>query len=211
MTQRLCVISIHLLMISLLGACGSQEHVSVFPKHNEPLSTMWAHQDYISGVLGVENGCIRMLGPSPSHLLIWPDDFTFNSSDDPRAVRDSSGTIRVTVGDEVRFSGRVVTDDSDLAREIATAIPEKCHGPYYLVGDDVTFIDADEPEVVTVSGTSLYFPRHKTRRNKPHLVEDTLELHSPPFELVLNGNCLVVSDDQEYVVRWPTGYYPLGN
>ena len=209
--QRICIVSIHLLMMLLLGACGSQEQPIVFPNHNEPLSTMWAHHDYISGVLGVENGCLRMLGPSPTYLLVWPDDFTLGSPARPPAILDPDETIRVTVGDEVRFSGRVVTDRSDLAREIAASIPEKCQGPYYLVGDDVTVIDAKEPEEVTALGTALFFPRHQTWRNKPHLVADTLERHSRPFELVLDGNCLVVSDGQEYVVRWPPGYYPLVN
>lgn len=209
--QRTCIVSIHLLITLLLGACGSQEQPSVFPKHDEPLSTMWAHHDYISGVLGVENGCLRMLGPSSTYLLIWPDDFTLGSSDRLPAIRDPGGTIRATVGDEVRFSGRVVTDRSDLAREIAASIPEKCQGPYYLVGDDVTVIDAQEPEEVTVLGTALFFPRHQTWRNKPHLVADTLEMHSGPFDLVLDGNCLVVSDDQEYVVRWPPGFYLFVN
>ena len=198
-----------LLTLSLfLGACGAREHIVAFPKHDEPLSTVWAHGDYIRVDLVVENGCLRAQGPSPSYLLVWPDGFTLNRDDGYFRISDRSDTVVVSVGDEARFSGRLVLAGSDLAQEIAVSIPEECTGPYFLIGDDVTSVDSDEPEMVSIPGSSLFFPREQTLRTKPHGVEDTLELHSGPFELVLEDDCLIVNDGEKYVIRWPAGFHP---
>ncbi len=178
--------------------------MDAFPLHNEPLSTDWGRGDHIMVDLVVEDGCLRTQGPSPSYLLIWPDGFT--QSDD--RISDRSGAFVARVGDKARFSGRPIRPNSDHAHEIANSVPEKCTGPYYLVGDDVTAIGPDEPEVVSVPGSSLYFPRRKTQKTTSWVVEDTLELASEPLGLILDKDCLIVNHGKKGVLQWPAGFYP---
>ena len=204
----------HLLMIApllavlmFLGTCGVQEHVVAFPTHVEALPTAWAHHDFIGVELVVKDGCLTGRGPSPSYLLIWPDGFTLDSTGNLLRISSRSGSTVATVGDKVRLSGRAVEADSDLQREISRHLKGRCEGPYYLVGDDVAVVN-DESEVVSVPGTSIYFPRRKTVMTRTHGLFDTGEGHSPQFVLQLQGDCLVIEDGENYVVRWPAGFYP---
>ena len=195
------------LSISLV-ACGGQGYADTFPTHAEPLPTDWGRGDHIMVDLVVEDGCLRANGPSPSYLLIWPEDFTLSQTSDPSIIYDRDGRSAVRVGDMVRFSGRLIDPDSDHAREIADSVPKKCPGPYYLVGDEVNAIPSDESEIVSVPRSSLYFQRKKTRKWKGP-VEDTLELPSGPFELIQDGSCLVINYSGEKVLpQWPAGFYP---
>ena len=192
-----------------LAACDSDPgHVDAIPTHSEPLPTDWGRGDHIMVELVVEDGCLRAKGPSPSYLLIWPEDSTLSQTSDSTIINYRGGRSVAHVGDMVRFSGRLIDPGSDHAREIADNVSKKCPGPYYLVGDEANAIPSDEPEIVSVPGTSLYFQRKKTRKWKGP-VEDTLELPSGPFELMRDGSCLVINYSGEKVVpQWPAGFYP---
>ena len=197
--------------------------IMAFPTHDEPLPTDWGDFGWrFSGHIMVElmlkNGCLRALGemgfsngPIPSFLLVWPDGFTWREEGGAIRISDRTGVFVAQVGDMVRFSGRLIELDSDLAREIEDAIPAKCVGPYYMVGDEVSSIGLDEPEVLSIQGTTLYFQRLKTRMLSSNMV-DSLELFSGPVDLELEGDCLLVPGEinpsERHMVVWPQGFYP---
>ena len=196
--------------------------VKVFPTHNEPLTTDWGYRHpslghHIMVELVIEDSCLRTLGyegvnnePIPSYLLVWPDGFKWWEEEDAIHISDQMGIVVARVGDMVRFSGRLIDSDSDLAREIEDRMSEKCAPPYYLIGDDVSAVGPDEPDIVSVPDSDLYFIRTKTQKLTGGFL-DTLEPFSGPFWMTLDGNCLFITDEdhsERYVPLWPAGFYP---
>ena len=197
--------------------------VTAFPTHNEPLPTDWGYRHpslgpHIMVELAIENSCPRALGyeggnnePIPSYLLVWPDGFKWREKEDAIHISDQMGIVVARVGDMVRFFGRLIDSDSDLAREVEDRTPESCVGPYYIVGDEVSVIGQHEPDTLSVPGYTLYFQRLKTRILTPDMV-DSLKPFSDPMKLELNGDCLIISNAAEpsnkHMVVWPQGFYP---
>ncbi len=220
------------LLVLLIGVCivacddGQEQAIVAFPSHNQPLPTT-------SGTLGltrtitvelvVDDGCLRGLGEigandndqssiPPSYLLVWPDGFAWWKAGGAIRISDRAGVFVAQTGDMVRFSGRLIDPSSDLAREIIDGIAAECVGPYYMVGDEVSAIGPDEPEVISIPGSALYFQRRKSYRLATGLVS-TADMISPiPRELLLEGNCLLLSDQLSHsgrqMVVWPPGFYP---
>ena len=190
-----------------------------FPQHSEPLATDWGRQ-YMMGELVLNGSCLRIQGNDelrgradfvPSFLPIWPEGFTSTRVEDSVAIVDGSGQNVAKVGDYVRLSGDRVGSDSLQERQIAESIPADCKGPYYLVGDDVTVIEADEREIVPVADSDIYFRRQKTEEVGFTLLPDTADGYGPVSEpLVLEDNCILVAypDGEKYVPVWPAGFTP---
>ena len=196
--------------------------VKAFPTHNEPLPTDWGYRHpslghHIMVELVIEDGCLRALGyegfnnePIPSYLLVWPDGFKWWEEEDTIHISDQMGIVVARVGDMVRFSGRLIDSDSDLAREIEDRVSEKCAAPYYLIGDDVSVIRSDESNIVSLPGSDLYFIRNKTWKLTGGFL-DTLEPFSGPFQMTMEGDCLFITEanhSERYVPLWPAGFYP---
>ena len=199
--------------------------VTAFPVHQELLPTDWGdfgwrYSGHIMVELVLDEGCLRARGgegrslnndPVPSFLLIWPDGFTWLEDSGHISISNLTGLPVALVGDTVRLSGRLVDPGSDLANEIASGTPESCAGPYYIVGDEVSVIGQNEPDTLSVPGSTLYFQRLKTRMLTPDMV-DSLASFSDPMELELKGDCLLISSDTEpsdrRMVVWPAGFYP---
>lgn len=132
-------------------------------------------------------------------------------------ITDRTGTVLARVGDMVRLSGRLVwpwrdhQEDSDHAREIARSVPDECHGPYYLVGDEVTVVNANEPVILSPPGSGLYFQRQSTERWTGGIVEIPEQVISGVFQISRDGNCIVMTDthsQERFVPMWPAGFNP---
>ena len=211
-----------------LIACfdGREQTVVAFPTHNEPLPTTWRIPGFTQAIVAdlvLENGCLRALGglgpndndPSnapPSYLLVWPDGFTWREEGGAIRVSDRAGVFVAHVSDMVRLSGRLIDPDSDLGREIEDGVPTNCVGPYYMVGDEVSAIGPDEPEVISIPGSALYFLRRKSYKLATGLVSTADMISSFPRELLLEGDCLLLSGQLNHsgrqMVVWPPGFYP---
>ena len=162
-----------------------------------PLYADWGN-DYFMGELVVREGCLRVVGdedindprPAPSFLLVWPEGFTLVEVEDGSTViEDTTGAIVARVGNDVRFSGWRARSESGFGGGLARSLPDECVGPYFVVGDDVTVVGPDEPETVSIPGSTLFFPRRKTLRSV--WVRETPAVgYSEPMELFVENDCM---------------------
>ena len=178
------------------------------------------------GELIVVDGCLRVRGyPDPTYpdrtpvslLLVWPANFTLSAKGNSIQIIDGAGLIAARVGDEVRFSGHPICSDgwcltTDIGEiDLLQPLPEGCPGPYWIVGEEVSAVAPDEPTVVSIPGSTLWFPRQKSVKGP--LVQRTA-LNGG--ELILDGDCLRVgrpnpiyrNQNPNLVVVWPAGFTP---
>ena len=129
------------------------------------------------GELIVVDGCLRLRRYSdPNHpdqtpvplLLVWPENFRLSTKGDSAQIIDGAGLIAARVGDDVRFSGHGVCSEgwcgiTDIGEiDLLQPLPEGCPGPYWVVGEEVSSVGPDEPTVVSIPGSTLFFPRQKS-------------------------------------------------
>ena len=212
----------------LLAGCGGSgdgpvsapaapsDSAPVFPTHDRPLPTDWG-LGHVKLKLVMEDGCLRGLGydpnyRNPSYLLVWPDGFTMYQEGDAVSVKDRTGAVAVSVGEEVRLSGRNIQADSDHARRIAESIPEKCEGPYFMVGDDVTVIGPDEATELSLPNSDAVFQRRATWQRSTIVAVPAVGF-TGPGELVMEGDCLLMlwewnDSIERHVISWPPGFHP---
>ena len=176
------------------------------------------------GELIVVDGCLRLRRyPDPNYpdpdqnpvslLLIWPENFTLTTKSDSVQIIDGAGLIAARVGDDVRFSGHGVCSEgwcgiTDIGEiDLRQPLPEGCPGPYWIVGEEVSAVDPDEPTVVSIPGSTLFFPRQKSVKG-PRAVMTALN----GGELILDGDCLRVGrmNDRyaDPAIVWPAGFTP---
>ena len=173
------------------------------------------------GELIVVDGCLRLRRyPHPnfpdqtpvSLLLVWPENFTLSTKGDSIQIINGAGLIAARVGDDVRFSGHGVcaegwcgiTDIGEI--DLLQPLPEGCPGPYWIVGEEVSAVGPEEPIVVSIPGSTLFFPRQKSI--KAFAVEHMTALTGG--ELILDGDCLRVGrmNDRypDPAIVWPAGF-----
>ena len=193
--------------------------VDTFPLHSEPLATDWGNA-YKMGELVLDGRCLRIEEHAelsdrdqfvPSFLPIWPEGFSWAITDTSVAVINPLGQKVAQVGDRVRLLGDGVHSERHRGRQIAESLPADCNGPFYLVGDDVTVIEADEPEIIQIAGTDISFRRQKTREIGFTPLEDTADGYWATSEpLVLETDCILITypDGGKYVPVWPPGFTP---
>ena len=193
--------------------------VDAFPLHSEPLATDWGNE-YKMGELIVEDGCLRILEDPdlsdsdqfvPSFLPIWPEGFTWSKAGTSVEVFNPSGQRVAQVGDYIRISGDGIHSEMHRGKQITRTLPSGCEGPIFLVGDDVTAIESDEPEVVPIPGSDIYFRRTKTEEVglTPRSVP-AYGYNRVPSTLTLEDDCilLVNPNGEKYVPEWPAGFTP---
>ena len=175
------------------------------------------------GELIVVDGCLRLRRyPDPNHpdqtpvplLLVWPENFRLSTKGDSIQIIDGAGLIAARVGDDVRFSGHGVCSEgwcglTDIGEiDLLQPLPEGCPGPYWIVGEEVSSVGPDEPTVVSIPGSTLFFPRQKSI--KAAGVERMTALIGG--ELLLDGDCLRVGrmNDRypDPAIVWPAGFAP---
>ena len=191
--------------------------VNAFPLHSEPLATDWGLWHKM-GELVLESGCLRILEDPdlsdrddfvPSFLPVWPEGFSWTGTEDSVAVIDRSGQVVAQVGDYVRLSGDGIHSERHRGKRIAESLANDCEGPFYLVGDDVTVIESDEPEMVQVADSDIYIRRQKTKQRGYTPLPDTADGYGYASEpLLLENDCVVIPyrDGDRYVPIWPAGF-----
>ena len=78
-----------------------------------------------------------------------------------------------------------------------------------MVGDDITVIEADEPEIMQIADSDVHFRRQKTKEVGFTPLADTADGYWPISEpLALEDDCvlLVYPDGEKYVPIWPPGF-----
>ena len=218
------VIAVSLLLAACVGNDEDQvaapaapsESAPVFPTHDRPLPTDWG-LGHVKVKLAMEDGCLRGLGhdlnePNPSYLLVWPDGFELNEEGDTSSVKDRTGAVAVSVGEEVRLSGRIIQADSDHARRIVESIPDKCAGPYFMIGDDVTIVGPNEPTELSMPNSDVVFQRRATRQRSTIVAVPAVGF-TGPGEMVMEGDCLLMlwewnDSIERHVISWPPGFHP---
>ena len=191
--------------------------VVTFQLHSEPLATDWGNE-YKMGELVLEDECLRILEDPdlshrvefvPSFLPIWPEGFSWSKGDTAVEIFSPSGQKVAQVGDYVRVSGYGIHPERHPGKQVAKSISDDCEGPFYLVGDDITVIEADEPELVQVEDSDIYIRRQKTKEVGFTPLADTADGYGYTSEpLELENDCIVIPyrDGDRYVPIWPAGF-----
>ena len=183
-----------------------------FPPHDAPLGTDNGG-NYWAGRLVLDEGCLwvevppDVNGPGRKSLLIWPKGFAFAVEDDVVSVMDGNGRRVARVGDYIRLTHATVSYQEAEEQGLLSGISERCNGPFYLVGDEVSVFDPDnEPTELSLSDPEVIFPRQKT----VIATGQTHKLAEGVGELVLDGRCLRLgrTDGHGYTIVWPAGFEP---
>ncbi len=167
------------------------------------------------GKLIVAGGCLRVTYPSSNNpqssaLVVWPSNFTLSVKGNSVQIIDGAGLIAARVGDDVSYSGYGTKDIGNIA--LQQPLPAGCPGPYRIVGDRFRAVGSDEPTVVSIPGSTLFFPRQKSIRTAGGVLMDALK----GGELILDGDCLRVGalpyrnrkNNPNPTVVWPAGFTP---
>ena len=183
-----------------------------FPRHDAPLGTDSGEQ-YLAGLLILEEGCLRLEVPSrdaanprPSFLLIWPDSFTFEQEEGAIRVVDGLGRPAARVGDHIRLSRAEVTYQQVTDPGFVAERYEHCAEPTFWVGDEVTVFDPrNEATQLRLSDPDVLLLRQKTVIS----VDRAFLTAAGVGELVLDGGCLQLkSEYSTHPIIWPAGFTP---
>ena len=107
-------------------------------------------QALLFGELVFEEGSLRVNDADgvPSHLLIWPPDFTLSTENDGIQILNGGGEVVARVGDQLRISGGAVAGPA-----YSELVPDEYPGPYWIVGDEVGPAEAtEEPSGLNPAG-----------------------------------------------------------
>ena len=180
-----------------------------FPRHELPISTNNGQSVYL-GKLLVEDGCLRLVGDRPElpddrfqrypvngFLLVWPPGYSINTDVEPMRIVDDAGLIVARVGDTIRVSSTYP----------GAPPPADCAGPHLTIGDELHAIMPDEPTEIKLPGSTLYFPRQKTR---DRAIMTTTSLVYSKF--YLDVDCLRYGNGKGAkpgrLLMWPPGFTP---
>ena len=226
--RAISTVPIILVLIPLIIGCQIVQApiVDTFPLHSEPLATDWGREYKVSLFIPgprsykVQEGhCLRIRGNDelsdrsdfvPSFAL-WPEGFSWARTGTSVAIINSLGQTVAQTGDYVRLSGDGLRSGSHQEKQVVESLVTDCKGPFYLVGDDVTVIVADESEVVPIPGSDIYFRRVKTEETGFIPLEEPAYPYSrTPSTLTLEDGCilLVNPNGEKYVPEWPAGFTP---
>lgn len=94
----------------------------------------------LSGTLIVQDGCLRVAESEGggNHLVIWQTDYFMNDNEGIIEIWDRNGEVAARVGDEIRMGGGEVTLTEKLKQQLNEVLPERCIGPYWLMGELVS-------------------------------------------------------------------------
>lgn len=206
-----------LLVLTILSVSACQSGYIAMPIHHEPLGTDLGG-DYLAGELRVEDGCLKLyrIGwDSPNRttsqqlhdvwLPVWPQGFSLRHEGGEIHIVGNYGDILASAGDTVRLGGGNVWSGGTPQQKLEETIPNACQDLYYFVGDEVSIVPLDEARVVSLPGSTLWFPRNNTGGGGPR----ARMLAKPPEDktLFLDGDCLRIGEGGPVII-WPAGFYP---
>ena len=111
---------------------GTIQQINLLTLSEPPNAFM---QALTSGVLMLDsNGCLKIGG----NTIIWP--FGFKVGNNKNAIYNAEGNIVVKIGDHVQVSGGECADcpKEHIKKLIGTTPDDKCHGNYWIVGEEIT-------------------------------------------------------------------------
>ena len=94
----------------------------------------------LEGTLVVQEGCLRVAGNDggSTHLVIWQTDYFLNDNEGIIEIWDRNGETVARVGEEIRMGGGEVALTDELKQQLREVLPERCAGPYWLMGELVS-------------------------------------------------------------------------
>ena len=177
-----------------------------FPQHEDQ------HQIYTTGLpehiegrIQLYRGCIYIRN---GEIPVWPSDFTMRLEDGHVRILDESGNVVGADGQESVLAGRRVGAADPLGKEISRALPLACPpGNFWIVGDEISELkERARRTIAPLQGSSLIFARQI-----PGMWSDELSI-STEGELIADGDCLRVDDDERHMIIWPPLFTPhMGN
>ena len=183
-----------------------------FPQHDAPLGTDDGGS-YFAGRLVLHDGCLGVEvppdvnGPGGTTTLIWPSGFAADVEGLNLRVVDAGGRVAARVGDHIRLTRATIPYNEAQVQGLLSGISERCDGPFYLVGDEVSVFDPNnEITELRLTDPEVIFPRQKTII----ATSRTQKLAVGVGELVLDGQCLRLGggDESGHPVIWPAGFMP---
>ena len=177
-----------------------------FPQHEDRQRTYTTGlPEHIEGRIRVYRGCIYIRN---GEIPVWPSDFTMRIEEGSVRILDESGNVVGADGQESVLAGRRVGAANPLGKEISRALPLACPpGNFWIVGDEISELkERARRTIVPLQGSSLIFARQT-----PGMWSDELSI-STEGELIADGDCLRVDDDERHMIIWPPLFTPhMGN
>lgn len=178
-----------------------------FPRHGEVLPANRGDY-YVYGELSRSGDCLRVsyvdqvdpVATRDGLLVVWPKGFEVEYDSQSVEVFDPGGNLVASVGQSLRISGKKVAskDEWDWVGS-----PDRCPGPFWLVGDEVSPVKVGSGLVVESYGGVLFATSGEQRGPIVSALEGL------GGQLRLRGRCLVVGafhSLEEYLVIWPPGF-----
>jgi|LGVE01.1.fsa_nt_gb hypothetical protein len=121
------------------GSDNTSSSAPFFPVQNDPNPNCYMTA-LLVGELVIEDCCLRV----GDDLLVWPHGFSLSIECEVIQVIDDTGQPIARVGEKVKVSGGEV-GTSELPggylSELSAKLPsDRCPGPYWIVGDEITVI-----------------------------------------------------------------------
>lgn len=152
----MAVVGVALLVIGgiRLAGCGTPPSQAGEPGqiHFPQLKPVSGEREFMEaeliGELAVVDECIYV-NPregDTGYLVIWPPEFTVVTENDSIQVRNGAGEVVAQAGEEVYMSGGEIpiSEAEWLSQQLRTKLPDTCHGPYWIVGEEVRFHERAE-------------------------------------------------------------------
>jgi len=124
-----------------------------FPRQTPPEGERDVMEALLFGNLVEFDGCVRVEAADIGayHLPVWPPSFYITLEDGVIQVHDGSGDVVARVGDWVRMGGGE-TKITFLDTDVRAQIPDRCAGPYWIVGNEVAGVSfVDLPQHSTIA------------------------------------------------------------
>jgi hypothetical protein len=153
--KKNCIYVFPILFLFILAACAST--ASPFPKpvvslpaftviepvqgipfpRQQKINGEWAAMDALtSGTLVSFHNCLYLYGEESNtkYMLIWPPDFSAVEENGTIKILDDKKMVVASLGDKILMSGGEISMITMLDKSIQDQVPEKCAGPYWLIG-----------------------------------------------------------------------------
>jgi hypothetical protein len=89
----------------------------------------------LQGRLVAEEGCLRVRTfENESYLVIWQPDYFLNDNHGQIEILDRDGEVVARLGEEIRMGGGGASGP-EFDAYLGKAIPSRCAGPYWLMGE----------------------------------------------------------------------------
>ncbi len=182
-----------------------------FPRHHEVLPANRGDH-YVYGELSRSGDCLRVsyvdqvdpVATRDGLLVVWPSGFEAREHGQLVRVFDSGGDLVASEEQTLRISGKKVAVEGGWDW---VGSPDRCPGPFWLVGDEVSPVEGNSLSVASYGG--ILFATLGEQRGP---IVTALEGVEGPLRL--RGACLVVGDldfMDEYLVVWPPGFRVEGS